>query len=161
MHQTASQKPKKQIVFNREDPEIQESFKRICQERKDTNINRVRLTKGKLKALLSRKYKGKVAEKILHLFSSDMNTAVEYGQWLDLMESLLNFKRDKLMRIVFAVFDYNEDHGVCQPDMFALMKLYENDDEVFIKAYSHDFCKIVAALEAKQKRKGKQDFEFN
>lgn len=112
-------------------------------------MHRARLTKGKLKALLSRKYKGKVAEKILHLFSSDMNTALDFNQWFELIESLVNFKRDKLMRMAFTVFDFNEDCGVCQLDMFALMKLYENDDEVFIKAYSHDFCKLVAALNSK------------
>jgi hypothetical protein len=37
----------------------------MCQEKKDSNVNRARLTKGKMKAYLSKKYKGKVAEKIL------------------------------------------------------------------------------------------------
>lgn len=75
-----------------------------------------------------------------------MNTALEFNQWIDLLEALLNLRKDRLVRMVFNVFDYNEDNGVCQPDMFAIMKLYENEDEVFVKAYSHDFCKIVGAL---------------
>ena len=50
--------------------------------------------------------------------------------------------------MAFIVFDFNEDKSVCQLDMFALMKLYENEDEVFVKSYAHDFCKIVTALHA-------------
>lgn len=68
---------KRQIVINKDDPEIQEHFKRICQERKETA--RARLTKGKLKALLSRKYKGRVAEKILQLFAQDINVPLDFG----------------------------------------------------------------------------------
>jgi Ca2+-binding EF-hand superfamily protein len=76
-------------------------------------VHRARLTKGKLKALLSRKYKGRVADKILHLFSSDMNTVLDFNQWIELLESLLNFRKDRLMRMVFNVFDFNDDNGVC------------------------------------------------
>jgi hypothetical protein len=64
------------------------------------------------------------------------------------------------MRMVFSVFDFNDDGGVCQPDLFAIMKLYENEDDVFIKAYSHDFCKLVTALQKKQHAKGNDDFEM-
>ena len=59
--------------------------------------------------------------------------------------------------MVFNVFDFNEDNFVCQLDMYALMKLYENEDDVFIKAYSHDICRIVAALHRKSSDKGMND----
>lgn len=45
--------------------------------------------------------------------------------------------------MAFTVFDFNEDGHVCQLDLFAIMKLYENDDEVFVKGYSHDICRLV------------------
>lgn len=52
-------------MINREDPLIIDLFKKVCQEKRDSNIIRAKLTKGKMKAHLSRKYKGRVAEKIL------------------------------------------------------------------------------------------------
>ncbi len=73
----AAKEAKKFFVINREDPLIVELFKKICQEKRDSNIVRARLTKGKLKAHLSRKYKGKVAEKILeHL---DLSVPLDFG----------------------------------------------------------------------------------
>ena len=109
---------------------------------------------------MSRKYKGRIAEKIVSLFSSEMNVALDFTAWVDLLESLLNYKKDRLLRMSFNVFDFNEDNSVCQLDMFAIMKLYENDDEVFIKAYSHDICRIVAAIHRKQKSKGKENYDI-
>ena len=48
--------------------------------------------------------------------------------------------------MIFNVLDYNQDSSVCQVDLFALMKFYESDDEVFIHSFSYDICKIVAAI---------------
>jgi len=35
------------------------------------------------------------------------------------------------------------------------MKTYENDDDVYIKAYCHDTCRIVAALSKKARIRGR------
>lgn len=67
----------KYYIINREDPLIIDLFKKLCQEKRDSNIARARLTKGKLKAHLSRKYKGKVAEKILSFF--DISVPLEFN----------------------------------------------------------------------------------
>ena len=40
----------------------------------------------------------------------------------------MNTKADILKWMAFSVFDFNDDKAVCQVDMFAIMKLYENDD---------------------------------
>ncbi len=45
-------------------------------------------------------------------------------------------------------------------DLFAIMKLYKDDDEVFIHAFSHDFCKIVAGIYKKQKQKKKLNIDI-
>ena len=89
-----------------------------------------------------------------------MNVPLEFGGWVEVLEQQLNAKKDRLLRMAFNVFDFNEDGSVCQLDMFALMKLYENEDEVFVRSYGHDFCRIVAALRRKQRDKGKQDWEI-
>ena len=44
--------------------------------------------------------------------------------------------------------------------MYSIMKLYENEEEVFIKGYAYDICKIVAAVHRKQIGKGKENFEM-
>lgn len=110
--------------------------------------------------MLSKKYKGRVGEKILGLFSSDMSVPVDFSQWLDLIESLLNFKRDRLLKMAFHVLDFNDDGAVCMLDLYSIMKLYENDEEVFIKAYAHDFCHVVTAIHKKMIDKGKDDYEI-
>lgn len=85
----AAKQANKYFVINREDPLIVDLFKKICQEKRESNVMRARLTKGKMKAHLSRKYKGKVADKILqHL---DFSVPLEYPAYCDLLEKLLNF----------------------------------------------------------------------
>ena len=113
-----------------------------------------------MKAILSQKYKGKVAEKIMSLFSSDLIVPLEYCKWIDLIEQLLNSKKAKLQWMAFNVLDFNEDDHVCQLDMFSIMKMYENEDDVFVKAYSHDICKIVAALKRKQSNQGRDNWDI-
>ena len=44
--------------------------------------------------------------------------------------------------------------------MYSIMKLYENEEEVFIKGYAYDICKIVAAVHRKQIGKGKENYEM-
>ena len=82
----------------------------------------------------------------MYTFSSFMIVALDYNGWIDLLEDLLNFKSEILKRAIFNVYDYNEDKSICNLDLFAIMQLYENDEEVFINSISHDLCKIVEGL---------------
>ncbi len=98
-----------------------------------------------MKAHLSRKYKGKVAEKILdHL---DLSVPLDYTQYIDMLERLLNFGQEKLKRIAFNVFNFNNDRYICVFDLYSIMKLYESDDKVFVEAYSYDICRLIAYLD--------------
>jgi hypothetical protein len=78
-----------------------------------------------------------------------MNVPLEYEVWIDLLEQLMNTRGDLLKWMVFTVFDFNDDKAVCYLDMFAIMKLYENDDQVFVSSYAYDFCKLVTAIHSK------------
>jgi hypothetical protein len=49
---------------------------------------RARLTKGKMKAHLSRKYKGKIAEKIQTFL--DISMPLDYNAYIDMLERMLN-----------------------------------------------------------------------
>lgn len=152
IQKAAKEAQKKFFEVNREDPLVVDLFKKMCQEKRDSNIVRARLTKGKMKAHLSRKYKGRVAEKILeHL---DLSVPLDFGQYLDMLEKLMNFGQDKLKRVAFNVYNYNGDRYVCQLDLYSIMKLYEGDDQVFVAAYSYDICKLIAFLDQKKAQKG-------
>lgn len=112
-----------------------------------------------MKAHLSKKYKGRVAEKILqHL---DFSIPLDFNAYIDLLEKLLNFIPDRLKRIAFNVLDFNDDRSICQLDLYAIMKLYENDDQIFVNAYSYDICKLIAFLDNKKRLKGNQNYEIN
>jgi PP-loop superfamily ATP-utilizing enzyme len=82
-------KPPKRLLINRDDPFIIDLFKKICQEKKEQNISRVKINKGKMKAYLSKKYKGKIAEKILVFL--DIQVALDFNSYIDLIEKLINF----------------------------------------------------------------------
>ncbi len=59
----------------------------------------------------------------------------------------MNFGQDKLKRIAFNVFNFNNDRYLCQLDLYSIMKMYEGDDQVFVNAYSYDICKLIAFLD--------------
>ena len=69
------------------------------------------MTKGKMKAHLSKKYKGKIAEKVLTYL--DLSMPLDYTGFCDMLEKLLNVVPDKLKRMAFNVFDFNEDKFIC------------------------------------------------
>jgi Ca2+-binding EF-hand superfamily protein len=64
-----------------------------------------------MKAHLSKKYKGKIAEKILS--SLDFSMPLDFNGFIDMLERLLNISQDKLRRIAFNVFDFSEDKFIC------------------------------------------------
>jgi len=78
----------KLFVINKEDFYIQDMFKKICQEKKDSNIIRAKVTKGKMKAYLSKKYKGKIAEKIL--FHLDFSLPMDFNGYIEMLERMMN-----------------------------------------------------------------------
>jgi hypothetical protein len=65
---------------------------KLCQEKRESQLSKAKLTKGKLKAHLSRRYKGKIAERIIQAFSAFLEVPVEFGAWIDILETLLNYK---------------------------------------------------------------------
>ncbi len=147
------------FTINREDPLIQELFKKMCQEKRDSNLQRAKMTKGKMKAYLSKKYKGKVAEKILAVL--DLSISQDFNAYCDMLERLLNITPDKLKRMTFNVYNFNEDRTICDLDLYAIMKLYENDDEVFVEAYSYDICILSAVLDKKKVEKGHKNHDLD
>lgn len=111
-----------------------------------------------MKAYLSKRYKGKVGEKVLQVL--DLSVPLDFSSYCDMLERLLNYQQDKLKAMTFKVFDYNEDRQICQLDLYSVMKMYENDDQVFVEAFSFDTCKISAYLNKKQRAKGNINTEI-
>jgi hypothetical protein len=60
-----------------------------------------------MKAHLSRQYKGRIAEKILNQL--DFTVALSFDGYIELLEKLMNFVPQKLKKIAFNVFNFNDD----------------------------------------------------
>ena len=109
---------------------------------KETMPIRTKLYKGNLRAHLSKRYKGPIAEKILA--GIGMGTAgLEFDDYVEMMEKLLNYAPEKLVRLGFNVFDFDEDKHIDELDMYAIMRTYEDDEDVFVGAFSYDLCTIA------------------
>ncbi len=84
---------------------VEDIFRRICKEKKKTPVQNIRLTKGKLKAFLSQKYKGYVAQRVVQFF--DFSTNYDYEKFIDEIENFLNYRRDTLMKMAFSIYDFD------------------------------------------------------
>ena len=116
------------------------------------------MTKGNLRAAISRRYKGAIAERIIKKFP-EFHNAQDFDSYVDLIEKLINNdETERLMRIAFDVFDYNQDRLVCELDVFTLLKSFHDDDEVFVEAFSYDLCILGEALDKRRKSLGIKDY---
>lgn len=132
-------------------------FKKICKEKKKSQVSAARLTKGKLLAFLSRRYKGSVAKIIAQYF--DFSTHYDYETFIEEIETFMNFKRETLLKIAFQIYDYDQDHFICNLDMYTFLKNYEHDEDCFFKAYSGDIAVIENEIHEKRKKMGLDDAE--
>ena len=155
--------PPKTYALNRKNPILTDLFKAKKQPGKekgkgfgrDAQPARTKLYKGGLRAYLSRRYKGPAAEKILA--GLQMAGPLEFEEYCDLIEKLLNETPEKLLRLGWSVFDFDEDRSLDELDMYAIMRTYEDDEEVFVNAFSYDLCTIAEELKKKQAAAGIAD----
>ena len=140
LHSKLGQKAKQQkyFVLNRQEQNnfIVETFRQISQEKKDVYLQRIKLNKGKMKAYLSKKYKGRIAEKILSFM--DMSVPLTFEDYIDMIEKMINFQAEKMKKMTYRIFDFAEDQSICELDLYALMKIYEGDENLFIETYARD-----------------------
>ena len=76
-----------------------------------------------MKAFLSKKYKGKIADRLIR--QMDFSVPLEFNKYCDMLEKIMNKQPDKLKKMAFESFNFNEDNTVCELDLYALMKTYE------------------------------------
>ena len=72
----------------------------------------------------------------------DFSTNYDYETFIEEIEQLINFQKDKLLKMAFQLYDYDQDHTICQLDLYTFLKIYEHDEECFLKAYANDIAKI-------------------
>ena len=85
-------KQDKVFIIDRGSTATEDIFKKICTEKKKTQVTAARLTKSKLLAYLSRRYKAQVAKTIAQCF--DFSTNFDYDTFIEEIEQLINFRRD-------------------------------------------------------------------
>ena len=67
---------------------------------------RTKISKGNLRAVISRRYRGPIAERVMSKLPEFQNPQ-SYDLYIELIERLLNFDQDKLLKIAFDVYDFN------------------------------------------------------
>ena len=150
----------KLFTLNKKHPTLIEHFKvgkhgksSSSKPEDKTNSEAVRygkMTKVNLRAAISRRFKAVIAEKVVSKFPEFQN-AQEFEQFCDIIEKALNQDNDdRLWKIAFEIFDFNQDRVVCELDTYTLLQTFQDDDEVFLAAFSNDLCVLGAALEKKR-----------
>lgn len=126
--------------------------------KKQSTIIRTKLTKGNLRAAISRRYKGPIAERVISKFP-EMRNAQDFESYIELIEKLINNdESERLLKIAFDVFDFNQDKLICELDVYTLIKSFSDDDDVFIDAFSYDLCLLGEALDKKRNSLGVKDY---
>jgi Ca2+-binding EF-hand superfamily protein len=92
------------------------------------------MTKGKMKAFLSRRFKGRIAQCITK--GLDIYNTVNLESYCQIWEDLLNHNPEKLLKIAFQSFDFNKDKYICELDLYSIMKIYEAEDHVCVDSFS-------------------------
>ena len=80
-----------------------------------------KLTKGNLRAAISRRYKGAIAGKIVARFTEFTN-AQDFHSYCDFLEKIINNDMERMMRIAFELYDFNQDKLICELDMYASLQ---------------------------------------
>ena len=80
----------------------------------------------------------------------EFSIAQDFHQYCDLIEKLLNTETDRLLRIAFDVYDFNQDKLICELDSYTNMQTFSDDDEVFLAAFSYDLCIIGETLDKRR-----------
>jgi len=88
-----------------------------------------RLTRVKLRSFLTKRYRGQEAVRILDVFDFSA-MSYDFDSFYDHIEKLLNFQPDKLKKIAFSIYDFNEDKVVCELDLYAIMVAYRGSRAV-------------------------------
>lgn len=52
--------------------------------------------------------------------------------------------------MAFNIYDFDQNKSICELDLYTLLKTYEHDDELFIKAYSSDMAALESAIRKKR-----------
>lgn len=107
---------------------------------RDSVIKGSRLkNKKELKAYLAPRYKGQIAHRIVKYF--DFRIPIEFDRFLEQLEEMLN-QNDNFFKMSFDIFDFDGDGFVSELDLYAIVKIYEFEDELFVKALARDLAQI-------------------
>jgi len=97
-------------------------------------MKKAKLTRGKLKVYLIKIYNSVIAEKVIKHFADAFSKGpITFDLFCDYFNTLINFKfgdehHEKLLKMGFAVYDFNDDKSICELDIVSFLKSSENDE---------------------------------
>jgi len=99
----------------------------MCGIPKENSIKSCRLqNKMALKAYLIPRFKGIISSRVLKYF--DFRTPIEYDSFIDQVERLLNEFPEKLKKMAFEAYDYDDDGYIKDLDLYCSIKLFKEDE---------------------------------
>jgi Ca2+-binding EF-hand superfamily protein len=63
--------------------------------------------------------------------------------------------------LAFNIYDLGQDGQIDSTDLFALLKLFHKDDELFFEAFSEDLVTISKVMAAKRSKIGMNNIEVD
>jgi hypothetical protein len=68
-------------------------------------------------------------------------------------------QNENLFRMCFEILDIDDDSSITELDLYAAFKIYEHEDEIFIKAFSQDLIMLEKKILDKKLGRGVKNAE--
>ena len=111
---------------------LESHFIQLCREPKNSHIIRCKLSKGKYLSHLNKSFittqnkkqggKSFIAQKFCESIEFKLPT-IEYGAFVEQIDTLINKDPNRLLKLAFDCFDFNDDGFIDEVDIYCVMKL--------------------------------------
>lgn len=123
---------------------LEEIFRKICGVEGNADVRTLKATPQAFSAYLNARYPGHMTTLIVSFFKFTGNKS--FTDYLYDLEKVLNQREDRVSKLAFDCFDFNQDKYICSRDAFAAIAERLED------CYDHDLVKIKGMFAMKRNR---------
>jgi hypothetical protein len=104
-----------------------------------------------------------VAERIKGFFSPFFQPSLTFETFCEILERLLLPQHvEKVKRLAFSIYDFNEDRQIDELDVYCFYYVFDKENpDIFMALYFDDLIKIISQLQAKQIERGFEDRDID
>jgi len=123
---------------------LEEIFRKICGSEANAEVRTLKATPQAFTSYLNTRYPPHMTTLILSFFKFTANKS--FADYLHDIEKVLNQREDRVSKLAFDCFDFNQDKYICSRDAFAAIAMRQVD------CYDHDLVKIKGMFAMKRNR---------